>query len=168
MKFLDISLRPLVAGLVVVLVASLACPLVAAEPRGSFQSATQPAIVKTFKKIPDHDLQNLYGRYDNFYFGMDIIVNLTTQLPQVEIRYHNDMPPGVILTPTGMSYYGEGVAYQAGITQGSVFQTVQVTGDNKIIYGIVNLDVTIPQALMVTPLHMNIPKGTLEGLQSLR
>jgi hypothetical protein len=152
--------------LLAVMAAMLAVPAWAG-PALQPRVVEQPAILQTLARIPDHELQELRGRYDSYYFGMDIIVNLTGATPSFDIVYHANMPDGVVTSPTGLSYNGDGVAYQAGITKGSVFQTVQVTGDGKIVTGLVNIDITIPQSLLNQPIEMNLPKGTLEGLAGL-
>jgi hypothetical protein len=160
--------RSLGVGLLLAMVAALVAVPAWAGPALQPRVVEQPAILQTLARIPDHELQELRGRYDSYYFGMDIIVNLMGASPTFAIVYHANMPDGVVTSPTGMSYNGEGVAYQAGIGQGSVFQTVQVTGDGKIVTGLVNIDITIPQSLLSQPFELNLPKGTLEGLAGLQ
>ena len=74
------------------------------------------------------------------------------------------MPPETILTPTGIRYHDGEVTYLAGISRHSLYQAVQVTGDGKIITGVVNLDILVPTAMLTRQSQMSLPKASLIGL----
>jgi hypothetical protein len=54
--------------------------------------------------------------------------------------------------------------YMAGVGRHSLYQAVQVTGDNKIVTGVVNLEIMVPKAMLTRQPHLSLPKGSLIGL----
>jgi hypothetical protein len=95
----------------------------------------KPAILDTCSEIIDPDLDTLRGRYSTYYFGMDVIINCA----------------------------GTGPLYTLG--RNSIYQAVQVTGDNKIVTGLVNLDILIPRSILTRPSDLGLGKGSLTGIK---
>jgi hypothetical protein len=124
----------------------------------------KPPILDTFPEIFDPELATMRGRYDTFYFGLDIILNLTGSGPLFTLNPHPGMPVGTVVTSTGISYQDDDVTYLAGLDRRSIFQAVKVTGDNNIVTGVVNLDILIPQSMLTRRSPLSLPKGSLTGL----
>ena len=158
------SLPGLGAALIVLLVAM--APLSAwADSVTQPLMVNKPPILAACAVVPDGELNNIRGRYDTYYFGMDIIINLTGSGVPFTLAPHANMPPGTIFSPTGISFKDANVTYQAGIGRQSIFQMVQVMGNGKMVTGVVNLDILIPRALRIGGLGgISLPKGSLIGL----
>jgi hypothetical protein len=124
----------------------------------------KPAILETCPEIFDPELDTMRGRYDAYYFGLDVILNLTGLGPYFTLTPHPQMPPGTIATPTGVSYQDPEVTYLAGLGRHSLYQAVKVSGDRKIVTGVVNLDIIVPKNMMTRPARMSLPKASLSGL----
>ena len=124
----------------------------------------KPAILETCPEIFDPELDTMRGRHDALYFGLDVILNLTGSGPFFTLIPHPHMPSGTIVTSTGISYRDPEVTYLAGVDRHSLYQAVQVTGDRKIITGVVNLDIVIPKSMLMRRPTMSLPKATLTGL----
>jgi hypothetical protein len=146
--------------------------LVAMTPLSAWAgSATQPLMVNTppilaaCAVVSDGELINIRGRYDAYYFGMDIIINLTGSGALFSTAPHANMPPGTIFTPSGISFKDPYVTYQAGIGGQSIFQTVQVMGNGKMVTGVVNLDILVPRSLLTGSLGgVSLPKLSQIGV----
>ncbi len=127
----------------------------------------KPPILETCALVSDSELDTMRGCYDAYYFGMDIIVNLTGGTP-VTLVPHPGMPPETVITSTGISYQNSldpSVVYRGGIGPSSIYQTVQVMGDGKIVTGVVNLNILVPQSLFTTGVQgLNLPNGSQTGL----
>ena len=124
-----------------------------------------PAVLATCSVVPDQELSDIRGRYDTYYFGLDIIINLTGSGVAFNMRPHGNMPPETIVTQRGISFKDANVVYQAGIGRQNIFQTVRVMGDNKIVTGVVNLDILIPKSFLRGGLSgITLPKGSRMGL----
>jgi hypothetical protein len=110
----------------------------------------KPSILEGRTLISDKELDDMRGRYDSYYFGLDINVNLASGTPSVNLVPHSNNTPGTSPDPSGRGYnYKDGsVAWQGGIGEQSVYQTAQVSGNGKMVTGIVNLNITIPQSLL--------------------
>jgi hypothetical protein len=125
----------------------------------------RPAVLATCSVVSDQELSNIRGRYDTYYFGLDIIINLTGSGASFATRPHANMPPETIITQRGISFKDANVIYQAGIGRHNIFQNVGVMGDNKIVTGVVNLDILIPKSrLMGGQRGITLPKGSRMGL----
>lgn len=158
------SLPSLGAALIVLLVAM--APLSAwADSVTQPLMVNKPAILAACPLVSDGELNNIRGRYDTYYFGMDIIINLTGSGAPFTLSPHPNMPAGTVLSPTGISFKDAYVAYQGGIGRQSIFQMVQVTGNGKMVTGVVNLDILVPKSLLTGGLGgISLPKGSRIGL----
>jgi hypothetical protein len=139
-----------------------------AGPAGQPLLVNKPPILDTCPEIIDPDLGTIQGRYDTYYFGMDIIINCTGSGPLCTVRPHPNLPPGTVVSPTGLSFKDGEVSYLAGIGRNCVYQAVQVTGDHKIVTGVVNLDILIPQSMTAGRPDLGlggISKGSLAGIK---
>ena len=97
---------------------------------------------------------------------MDVIINWTGSGPFYTMRPHANMPPETVVSPTGLSFKDPSVSYQAGIGRNSIYQAVQVTGDNKIVTGLVNLDIMIPKSMTTrSPDLGGLGKSSLIGIK---
>jgi len=125
----------------------------------------RPAVLAACSVVSDQELSGIRGRYDTYYFGLDIIINLTGSGPVFATNPHSNMPPGTIVTQRGINFRDPNVSYQAGIGRHNIFQNVRVTGDNKIVTGVVNLDIMIPKSLMMGGHRgLTLPMGSRIGL----
>jgi hypothetical protein len=124
----------------------------------------KPPVLETCPEIFDPELETLCGRYDTYYFGLDVIINLTGSGPFFTLTPHPHMPPGTIVTPTGIRYQDAEVTFMAGVRRHSLYQAVQVTGDRKIVTGVVNLDIMVPRDLVTRQPLLSLPKASLIGL----
>ena len=124
----------------------------------------KPCILDTCPEIMDHELATKRGRYNVYYFGMDVRLDLTGSGPLFTLTPHPNLPPGTVATPTGISYQDPEVKYLGGLGRHSLYQAVQVTGDNKIVTGVVNLDLVIPQRMLTGNPQPSLPKASLIGL----
>jgi hypothetical protein len=124
----------------------------------------KPPILNTCPEIFDPELDTLRGRYDAYYFGLDVLLDLTGSGPFFTLTPHPNLPPDTLATSTGISYQDSEVKYLAGLGRHSLYQAVQVTGDNKIVTGVVNLDIMIPRGMLTGNLRPSLPKGSLTGL----
>lgn len=134
--------------------------------------ATQPLIKEKLPvladcaPIADRELGNIRGRYDTYYFGLDVIVNLTGTGPLFTMTPNPNNTPGTINTGTGISFSDPNVTYQAGIGSHNLYQMVQVTGDGKTVMGVMNLDIMVSKAMLNGSLSaINLPRHSLTGLQ---
>lgn len=125
---------------------------------------TKPPILDTCPEMFDAELDTRRGRYDSYYFGLDVRLDLTGSGPFYTLRPHPNLPPGTVATATGISYQDPEVKYRAGLGPDSLYQAVQVTGDQKIVTGVVNLDILVPQRMLTRQPQMSLPKATLTGL----
>jgi len=124
-----------------------------------------PPILAACAVVSDAELINIRGRYDTYYFGMDIIINLTGSGALFSTVPHANMPAGTIFTPSGISFKDPYVTYQAGIGWQSIFQTVQVMGNGKMVTGVVNLDILVPRSLLTGSLSgISLPKISQIGI----
>ena len=138
------------------------------SPAGSFTPPARvesPAVLHNCSLVSDQELNNIRGRYDTYYFGLDIGINLTGKGVPVSVTPHTNLPAGTVIDPRGISFSDPNVTYKAGIGPQSIYQTVRVAGDNKVVTGVVNLDITVPKSLFTGGLQgIHIPKGTKIGL----
>lgn len=125
----------------------------------------KPPILDTCPEVFDHELDTMRGRYDAYYFGLDIIINLTGSGPFLTLTPHLNMPLETVITPTGISFRDVNVSYLAGIGRHSVYQSVQVTGDNKIVTGVINLNILIPRTMFTKPPDLGLRNGSLIGIK---
>ena len=125
----------------------------------------KPSILDICPEIFDPELDTLRGRYATYYFGMDVIINCAGSGPLFTMRPHPNMPPGTVISSTGLSFKDPYVSYLAGVSKNSIFQAVQVTGDNKIVTGLVNIDILIPQSMITRPQFPGLGKGSLAGIK---
>ena len=132
--------------------------------------AAQPLITKEqpvlahCARITDGELEDIRGRYDRYYFGLDVIVNLTGQGVPFTMTPNPNNTPGTNNTGTGISFSDPYVNYQAGIRPQQLYQMVQVTGDGKIVRGVMNLDVKVPRALVNGRVSsFNLPRPSETG-----
>lgn len=152
-------------GVVLTIVLALISPFSAWAGGAQPFMVKKPPVLEVCAVMSDSELSNLRGRYDAYYFGLDIIVNLTGSGSPVTLTPHPGIPPETIVSPTGISFKDTNVAYQAGIGQSSVFQSVQVLGDGKLVTGVVNLNIMVPESLLTTGLPgISLPKESLTGL----
>ena len=152
-------------GIAVTVLLTVMLPLASwAGSAGQQLMVKKPPILDTFSEIFDPELDTMRGRYDSYYFGLDVILNLTGSGPFFTLTPHPHMPPGTIVTPTGISYQDAEVKYLAGLGRHSLYQAVQVSGDNKIVTGVVNLDILIPKTMFNGRPSLGLPKGSLIGL----
>jgi hypothetical protein len=116
--------------------------------------------------IPDRELDDIRGRNGKYYFGLDVIVNLTGQGVPFTMTPNPNNTPGTINTGTGISFSDPYVNYQAGIRPQQLYQMVQVTGDRKIVMGIVNLNVKVPESLINgRSSAISLPNASLTGIK---
>jgi hypothetical protein len=155
----------LVAAVIVLL--TVLAPLSALAGPG-----TQPLIMEQLPvladcaPISDRKLDNIRGRYDTYYFGLDVIVNLTGTGPLFTMTPNPNNTSGTINTGTGISFSDPYVTYQAGIESHNLYQMVQVTGDGKTVRGVMNLDIIVSKAMLNGSLSaINLPRHSLTGLQ---
>ena len=127
----------------------------------------EPRLPNTCPEIFDPELDTLRGRYDSYYFGLDVWLDLTGSGPFFALTPHPNLPPGTVVTSTGISYQDPEVKYLAGLGPHSLYQAVQVTGDRKIVTGAVNLDLKLPQAMVTGNPRPSLPKASLTGLSGL-
>ena len=114
----------------------------------------KPSVIEGCPIVTDSELNNLCGRYDAYFFGLDLNVNLCGGTPfslTVDPRSTGYGTGALKQTPTGIQY-GEinsnnPVNYQAGLGTSSVYQTVQVNGTGIPLTGLVNLNITVPKSL---------------------
>lgn len=142
-------------------------PLVSwSAPAGQPITVKKPPILDTCPEFSDSELDTRRGRYNTYYFGMDVIINLTGSGPFYTMRPHANMPPETAVNPTGLSFKDPSVSYQAGLGPNSIYQAVQVTGDNKIVTGLVNLDIMIPKSMTTrSPDLGGFGKSSLMGIK---
>lgn len=124
----------------------------------------KPRILDTCPEMMDRALATKRGRYNAYYFGMDVRLDLTGSGPFFTLTPHPNLPPGTVATQTGLSYQDSEVKYLGGLGRHSLYQAVQVTGDNKIVTGLINLDLIIPQRMMTGNPQPSLPKASLTGL----
>jgi hypothetical protein len=137
-----------------------------AGPAGQPLTVKKPPILDSCTEILDPELDTRRGRYDTYYFGMDVIINLTGSGPFYTMRPHANMPPETAVSPTGLSFKDPSVTYQAGLGPKSIYQAVQVTGDNKIVTGLVNLNIMIPKSMTTrSPDLGGFGKSSLMGIK---
>ncbi len=157
--------RRLVGVSVIMLLAVMAPLAVFAGPDAQTLVEKRPAVLADRAPLNDNQLEGIRGRYGAYYFGLDIVVNMTGSGPVVSITPHPNMPPGTTVTPTGIVYESGNVSYRAGIGPQSVYQGVQVRGDKNIVMGVVNLDILAPKAMLrgaaTTP---TIPRPSVFGM----
>jgi len=128
---------------------------------------TKPPVLDTCPEVFDPELDNIRGRYEAYYFGLDIILDLTGPGPSFTLTPHANMPPETVISPSGISFDDGQVSYRGGIRPHSIFQAVQVTGDKKIVMGVINLNILIPQTMLTgRPAMMGLTKGSLSGLKN--
>ena len=142
-----------------------------APPSAWAGSLTQPLITEKLPAladcavIPDSELSNIRGRNGSYYFGLDIIVNLTGTGAPVTLIPSPNNTPGTINTGTGISFSDPNVNYKAGIGSQSLYQMVQVGGNRNIVRGVVNLDIMVPKSLLNGRLRAtSIPRVSPSGL----
>jgi hypothetical protein len=149
----------------IMLLAVMAPLAVLAGPDAQPLVEKRPAVLADCAPLNDNQLEGIRGRYGAYYFGMDIVVNMTGSGPVVSITPHPNMPPGTVATSTGIVYESGNVSYRAGIGPQSVYQGVQVRGDNNIVTGVVNLEIMAPKAMLrgaaSTPV---IPRPSVFGM----
>jgi hypothetical protein len=136
-----------------------------AGPAGQSLVVKKPAILDTCPELIDPELDTKCGRYATYYFGMDVIIDCTGSGAFFTMRPHPNMPPETVVSPTGISFKDPQVSYLAGIGRNSIYQAVQVTGDNKIVTGLVNLDISIPRSMITRPSDLGLGKGSLSGVK---
>jgi hypothetical protein len=149
----------LIAGLTV-----LTARAVGAGSSGHPLLVKKPPILNTCPEIFDPELDTLRGRYAAYYFGLDVRLDLTGTGPFLTMTPHPQLPPGTVVTSTGISYQDPEVKYLAGLGPHSLYQAVRVTGDGKIVTGVVNLDIMVPQGMLTGNPLLSLPKGSLTGL----
>jgi hypothetical protein len=116
--------------------------------------------------IPDRELNDIRGRNGNYYFGLDVIVNLAGTGPLFSMTPNPQNTPGTVNTGTGISFSDPNVNYQAGIGSHNLYQMVQVTGDGKIVRGVMNLDVKVPQSMLNgRSSAISLPRASMTGLK---
>ena len=136
-----------------------------AGPAGQPLTVKKPPILDTCPEILDPELDTKCGRYDTYYFGMDVIINCTGSGPLCTVRPHPNMPPETVVSSTGINFKDLQVSYRAGIEKNSIYQAVQVAGDNKIVTGLVNLDILIPKSMITRSPDLGLGKGSLAGIK---
>jgi hypothetical protein len=161
--------KPCLIGLMAasqVIFLMLVFPLLSqASPLNRTAMVEKPAVLAACSKVSDQEMSNIRGCYDKYYFGLDIIINLTGSGALFATRPHGNMPPETVVTQRGISFKDPNVIYQAGIGRHNIFQNVRVMGDNKIVTGVVNLDITIPKSFLRGGLGgIHLPKGSRIGL----
>jgi hypothetical protein len=111
--------------------------------------------------MSDSELNAICGRYNGYFFGLDINVNLCKGAVPVTLTpdsVHNT--PGTTFDPAkGLNFNDGNVAYQSGFSKTNVYQTVQVNGTGIPVTGLVNLNITVPQSLQTIgrPSGLSIP-----------
>jgi hypothetical protein len=156
----------LVAALIVLLAVLMPLSALAGSAAQSQMVKKQPVLADC-AQIPDSELEHIRGRYDTYYFGLDVIVNLTGTSPLVSMTPNPNNTPGTVNTATGISYTDSNVTYRAGIAPQYLYQTVQVAGDGKIVKGVMNLDIMVPQSMLTgSRSGISLPKPSLAGLRS--
>jgi len=124
----------------------------------------QPALAHC-ALIPDCELDHIRGRNGNYYFGLDVIVNLTGRGPLFNMIPNPNNTPGTVNTGTGISFSDPSVTYRAGIGSHQLYQMAQVTGDGNAVRGVLNLDVVVPRSLLNGRVSAaSIPRTSLTGL----
>jgi hypothetical protein len=109
-----------------------------------------PDLLQTCARITDHDLQDLRGCYDSYYFAMEIGITLGGSNPSVNVSFLADVPPGSAPTFNGnqASFNNGTVSFQAGAGNTSmgkgVFQLVSVAGNNNIVIASTNVNINVP------------------------
>ena len=156
----------LTVAAVIVLLAVLAPLSALAGPTAQPQITEKLPVLADCARIPDRELNHIRGRYDKYYFGLDVIVNLTGSGPLCTMTPNPNNTPGTVNTGTGISFSDSNVAYRSGIGSHSLYQMVQVTGDSKIVRGVMNLDIMVPKAMLNgSPSAINLPRHSLTGLR---
>jgi hypothetical protein len=108
------------------------------------------AAIESCPIMSDSELNSMRGRYDGYFFGLDINVNLcggplfSLGVDPRSTGYTNG---DLNVSDKGISYNKGPVNYQAGVGMSNVFQTVQVNGTGIPLTGLVNLNITVPQSL---------------------
>ncbi len=121
----------------------------------------KPSVVEGYPIMTDSELNSMCGRYDGYFFGLDLNVNLcggplfsVTADPRSTGLKNGDFSPIKNQYNQTVGYkYGDTnnnnnpVNYQAGIGTSSVYQTVQVNGTGIPVTGLVNLNIEVPKSL---------------------
>ena len=136
-----------------------------ADPAGQPLMIKKPPILDTCSEIIDPELDTKRGRYNTYYFGMDVTINCTGSGPFFTMSPHPNMPPETVVSPMGLSFKDPHVSYLAGIGRNCIYQAVQVTGDHKIVTGLVNLDILIPKSIITRSPDLGLGKGSLAGIK---
>lgn len=155
-------------GLVAVLIVLLAmlAPLSALAGPAAQPLIEKMPVLAHCAPIPDSELDHIRGRYSTYYFGLDVMVNLTGKGPLFTMTPNPNNTPGTVNTGTGISFSDPNVTYRSGIGLHNLYQTVQVTGDGKTVKGVMNLDVIVPKSLLNGRLSpISLPRPTLTGLK---
>jgi hypothetical protein len=144
---IDKTYRLKVAAFIILLI--VLAPLSAlAGPAAQPLITNEQPVLAHCDRISDGELEDIRGRYDRYYFGLDVIVNLGGSGPVFTMTPNPNNTPGTVNTATGISFSDPYVNYRAGVAPQQLYQMVQVTGDGKIVRGVMNLDVKVPRSLV--------------------
>jgi hypothetical protein len=118
----------------------------------------KPSVLEGCPVMSDRELDSVRGRWDGYFFGLDINVNLAggtlfnVCADPKSTGYTKDGTGDLKFNKTGglvsgVKYNKGPVNYQAGIGNSSVYQTAMVHGTGVDLTGMVNLNITIPQSM---------------------
>lgn len=161
----DKTLQLGLVAAVIVLWAALTPVAALAGPTAKSPIIEELPVLAHCAQVPDRELDHIRGRNGQYYFGLDVIINLTGTGALFTMTPNANNTPGTINTGTGITFSDSSVNYRAGIGSQNLYQMVQVTGDNKIVRGVMNLDVKVPQSLLNgSSSAISLPKAGLTGL----
>jgi hypothetical protein len=136
---------------IVTLVLTVMLPWVAwGGPSPQALKVEKPSVIEGCPIMSDRELDSMRGRYDGYFFGLDINVNLaggTLFSLGVDPKSTGYKDGDLNVSDKGISYNKGPVNYQAGIGNSSVYQTAMVHGTGVDLTGLVNLNITIPQSM---------------------
>lgn len=137
------------------LVITWACPPGAAA-REQHRMIRPPEVLQLCKVVPDEELRELRGRYDTYFFGLDIVGNLNVGSGAFtgQVGFSTNVAPNTVnFSGTQVSYNNGNISYQAGIGSTSlgsgIYSMVVVAGTQNVVISntTVNLNIqglTVP------------------------
>ena len=162
----DKTLQLGLVAAVIVLLAALTPVAALAGPTAKSLIIEELPVLAHCAQVPDRELDDIRGRNGQYYFGLDVIINLTGTGAPFTMTPNPNNTPGTINTGTGISFSDSNVTYQAGIGAHNLYQMVQVMGDGKTVMGVMNLNIMVSKAMLNGSLSaINLPRHSLTGLQ---
>lgn len=151
---------------VLLLALTWACPSGAAAQVQS-RMIKSPEVLKLCKVVPDQELQRLRGRYDTYYFGLDVAANLNvgTGAFTGQVNFNTNVDPAKVnFSGTQVSYNNGNISYQAGIGAtnfgSGIYSAVVLAGTNNIVVSNTNVTLNIQGLKMPSFTALNTPMTT--------